>query len=54
VTISPAVRGGRAVVSSTSVHAADRPTWSASTPRSPSDHVSIGFFLAAMIPLKDG
>ena len=26
----------------------------ASTPRSPSDHVSSGFFLAAMIPLNDG
>ena len=28
LTISPAVRGGRAVVSSTAVQAADRPTWS--------------------------
>ena len=34
LTISPAVRGGRAVVSSTSVHATDRPTSPASTPRS--------------------
>ncbi len=37
LTISPAVRGGRAVVSSTSLHATDRPTWAASTPRSASD-----------------
>ncbi len=37
VTISPAVRGGRSVVSWTSVHETDRPTWSASTPRSLSE-----------------
>src|SRR5690606_15779775 len=54
LTISPAVRGGRAAVSSTAVQAAARPTWPASTPRSLSDRVSSGFFLAAMMPLKDG
>ena len=37
VTISPAVRGGRAVVSSTCDQATDRPTSPASTPRSDSD-----------------
>src|SRR5512139_110195 len=54
VTISPCVRGGRAAVSSTWLHEADRPTWDASTPRSESDHVSTGFFFAAMIPLNEG
>src|SRR5680860_47814 len=54
VTTSPCVRGGRASVDSTVVHAADRPTFSASTPRSASDQVSTGFFFAAMIPLNDG
>ena len=54
VTIVPCVRGGRAVTVSTTVHAAARPTSSALTPRSASDHVSTGFFFAAMIPLNDG
>ena len=40
-TISPAVRGGRSVASSTCVHATESPTWSASTPRSLSDQVRI-------------
>ena len=50
VTISPALRGGRGSVFSTVDQAADRPTFSASTPRSLSDQVYTGFFLAAMIP----
>ena len=54
VTISPAVRGGRASVPSTLVHACSRPTSPASTPMSDRDQVSSGFFFAAMIPLNDG
>lgn len=54
MTISPFVRGGRSRVADTDDHAADKPTWSGSTPRSPSVHDSTGFFFAAMIPLNDG
>ena len=54
VTISPADRGGRWVVSSTCDQATDSPTFSASTPRSDSDQVYSGFFFAAMIPLNEG
>ena len=54
VTIVPAVRGGRAVTSVTSVQAATPPTWSAESSRSASDQVCTGFFFAAMMPLNDG
>ena len=54
VTIVPCSRGGRLVVASTAVAALARPTWPASTPRSERLHSSTGFFLAAMIPLKEG
>src|SRR5690606_32811534 len=54
VTISPLVRGGRASTDSTFDHAASRPTWEGSMPRSASVQVCTGFFLAAMIPLNEG
>jgi hypothetical protein len=49
-----AVRGGRGTASSTSVSEPARPTSPASRPRSATDHVCTGFFLAAMIALKLG
>jgi len=52
--IWPCWRGGRLVNDSTFVHAASSPTCEVSTPRSDSDHVSTGFFFAAMMPLKEG
>ena len=54
VTIVPLAFGGRAAASSTTDHAAARPTSLAATPRPARSRVSTGFFLAAMMPLKDG
>ena len=50
----PAWRGGRAAKLTTSVAAAPRPTSAGSIPASAMLSFSTGFFLAAMIPLKDG
>jgi hypothetical protein len=54
VTLTPSPFGGRPAKSSTWLVALARPTVDGSTPRSASDLVSTGFFLAAMIPLKEG
>src|SRR5690606_20493353 len=54
VTISPLARGGASAKSTTSVAAFARPTCEASMPASARPSVSTGFFLAAMIPLKEG
>ena len=48
------LRGGRLANSTTADVAPARPTSSAGTPRSASDRVCTGFFLAAMMPLNDG
>ncbi len=54
LTIVPAVRAGRSTAESTLVQAPSRPTASASMSRSSRSRDSTGFFLAAMMPLKDG
>ncbi len=42
------------MANSTTTLRAPCPTWSADTPASAGGTVSIGFFLAAMMPLNDG
>jgi hypothetical protein len=54
LTTVPAWRGGRLAKLTTSVAAAPSPPGPGSMPASARLRVSTGFFLAAMIPLKDG
>ena len=48
------LRGGRLANSTTAEVAPAKPTSSGLTPRSARERLCTGFFLAAMMPLKDG